>query len=172
MAIKFAKFWGRQMKIFANVATSLIAIYAISICEAAVAQVPPPPPSSTQGRLVERLIDAFHKKDIAEYADLLADDVRIYQDEKIIFSGKEKWLSNIKEKFNNSGVIYKIGPGYQSLNRILLIEYFNSSISWGKLEPSDCCWRYDAVSYDISDGLIKRIHILRGGDSRITRLRQ
>ncbi|HEV7435114.1 MAG TPA: hypothetical protein VGO22_09630 [Pseudorhizobium sp.] len=133
----------------------------------ASAQVPPPPSLPGQDDLGARLVAAIEAKDVKAYASLLADDLQVFEDGKLIAANKDKWLDNFGKKLVAEGVSFTVSSGYSSTGRILFTEYFNSTASWGGAIPSHCCWSYDAVSYDIKDGKIAVIRRLRGGDKKL-----
>ena len=146
--------------------TALAAV-TLSLTTGAVAQVPPPPMLPEQGSIAESLVRAFSTKDAARYAALLADDVQVFDDGQSVARNKTDWLKAFGPKLSATGVLFKLAPGYASTGRLLFIEYFNSLGSWGRTPPPDCCWEYDAVSYDIAGGKITAIRRLRGGTSRL-----
>ena len=145
----------------------LIAGFILASVPAAMAQVPPPPMPPGQEDVAEKLVRIFAAKDGAGYAALLADDVQVFEDWKAVAQNKDYWLKLFRPKLLARGVSFKLTPGYASTGRILFIEYFNSLASWGGTPPPDCCWRYDAVAYDVADGKIKAIRRLIGGTSRL-----
>lgn len=58
----------------------------------ASAQVPPPPSLPGQDDLDARLVAAIEAKDVKAYASLLADDLQVFEDGKLIAANKDKWL--------------------------------------------------------------------------------
>jgi hypothetical protein len=134
---------------------------------AAEAQVPPPPPPPHQAAVGEGLVAAFASKNVDQYAVLLADNVQVYEDGKLVAGDKATWLNQFSPMLSAKGVLYTLSPGFSSSGRILFIEYFNSTGSWGGATPADCCWRYDAVAYDVSAGKIQTIRRLNGGTSKL-----
>jgi len=146
---------------------ALIALATMLAGGAAPAQVPPPPDLPGQADIAIRLAEAFAHKDAAAYADLLADDLQVFEDGKQIASGKQEWMASFGRKLAAPGVQFHLISGYSSTGRILFIEYFNSLASWGRTPPPDCCWGYDAVAYDVADGKITRVQRLPGGHARL-----
>ena len=131
------------------------------------AQVPPPPSLPGQDRLSEQLVRSIETKDAAAYATLLSDNVLVFDDGKEVARSKREWLNTFGKKLLAQGVTFKISPGYSSAGRLLFIEYFNSSGSWGNEVPVHCCWSYDAVAYDVAGGKVTSIRRLRGGDTKL-----
>lgn len=142
-------------------------IMAIALPPAAVAQVLPPPLLPEQGEMAQELVQAFDAKDSAAYAQLLADDLQVFEDGRLIAQNKAEWLAQFGPKLSAPGVSFELISGFASTGRMLFVEYFNSIASWGRTPPPHCCWGYDAVSYDIAEGKIQVIRRLRGGDTRI-----
>ena len=136
----------------------------MTLSTAAAAQVPPPPALPGQVDLSRRLVAAIEGKDLATYASLLADDVQVIDDGKVVASSKREWLERFGKKLTADGVEFELQAEYSSTGRLLFIEYFNSMGSWGRVPPPHCCWSYDAVAYDVRDGHIVRIQRLTGGD--------
>lgn len=131
------------------------------------AQVPPAPSPIEQRPLGEKLIRAIKTKDLNAYSSLLSEDLLVFEDGKEISNNKNSWLKAFGKKLAADGVLFDISSGYTSSNRILLIEYFNSSPSWGGRSPSHCCWSYDAVSYEIICSKISVIRRLSGGSIKL-----
>ncbi|WP_395396141.1 nuclear transport factor 2 family protein (plasmid) [Novosphingobium sp. BL-8A] len=131
------------------------------------AQVPPPPSLPGQAELGARLVAAIETKDVEAYAELLSDDIQVFEDGEQVADGKEEWLRTFGKKLAAEGVSFKVTSGYSSTGRLLFIEYFNSQGSWGGAIPSHCCWSYDAVAYEIRDGKVTVIRRLRGGDKKL-----
>ena len=127
------------------------------------AQAPPPPPLPGQAALSEKLVAALETRNLNAYSSLLADDLTVTEDGKLIASSKQQWLAQFGPKLSATGVTFKLAPGYASTGRLLFIEYFNSVGSWNRTPPPDCCWSYDAVAYDVRNGLVVRIQKLNGG---------
>ncbi len=134
------------------------------------AQVPPPPSLPGQDKLAEQLVRSIETKNIKAYADILSDNVLVFEDGNQVADNKTKWLNIFGKKLSAKGVIFKVGPGYSSTGRFLFIEYFNSMGSWTGPVPADCCWSHDAVSYDVTDGKVTVIRRLRGGDNELARI--
>jgi len=129
--------------------------------------VPPPPSLPGQDAVATQLVHAIQGKDVAAYAALLSEDVQVFADGRIIARDKQEWLEIFGPKLSAEGVFFRLSPGFSSTGRLLFIEYFNSTGSWGGDAPRDCCWSSDAVSYDISDGKIVTIRSLTGGESTL-----
>lgn len=146
---------------------AVLAVATLRLTPSAVAQVPPPPVLPEQSSIAENLVRAVSTKDQARYAALLADDVQVFEDGQRVARTKADWLKAFGPKLSAIGVSFKLAPGYASTGRLLFIEYFNSLGSWGRMPPPDCCWRYDAVAYDIAGGKITVIRRLRGGTSLV-----
>lgn len=149
------------------VRTLVAAGLLMAICLPAGAQVPPPPPLPGQIALGERLVATLEAKDVAGYAALLSDDLRVFEDGRQLAGSKAEWIRIFGEKLAAKGVMFRIEPGYSSTGRLLFIEYFNSTDSWGGELPSHCCWSHDAVAYDVVGGKVAVIRRLRGGDMRL-----
>lgn len=130
-------------------------------------QVPPPPSLPGQDALSEALVRSIETKNVAAYAALLSENVRVFEDGKQVAEAKDDWLSVFGKKLSAEGVTFKVSPGYSSTGRLLFIAYFNSTGSWGTDVPVHCCWSYDAVAYDVSGGKVTTIRRLRGGDTRL-----
>lgn len=141
---------------------------ALTVAGTAGAQVPPPPSLPGQDQLAERLMASLREKNLGAYRSLLADDVEVFEDGQIIASNKKEGLSKFGVKITTPGVVFSIDRGYSSTGRIMLVEYFNSSGSWGDGPPKHCCWSYDAVAYDIRGSKITRISRLSGGDKKLS----
>ena len=131
------------------------------------AQVPAPPSLPGQDRLREELVRSIEGKDKAAYAALLADDVSVFEDGKEIAGNKAAWMEQFGEKLSAEGVYFKVTAVFSSTGRLLYIEHFNSSASWGGEVPAHCCWSNDAVAYDVADGKISVIRRLRGGGTKL-----
>ena len=135
----------------------------------AIAQVPPPPPLADQVQVSRELVADFNSKDVNAYAALLSDQVHVYEDGKLVARNKHEWMHRFGPMLNGTGVTFELAPGYSSSGRLLYIEYFNSMASWGRTPPSDCCWGYSAVAYDIQGKKIVTIRRLTGGAIRLDR---
>lgn len=131
------------------------------------AQVLAPPAPNGQDFLINDLISSIENKDVAKYSNLLADDVKVYEGERLIADNKTSWMTQFGEPLAAAGVTYTIKSAYPSSGSLLTIEYFNSAGSWGNGPPSHCCWHYDAVSYTFVGGKIGEIHRLSGGQEDI-----
>lgn len=131
------------------------------------AQVPPPPSLPGQDELAAKLVRAVEGKDVAAYAALLADDVTVTEDSKVVARSKREWLASFSPKLSAEGVSFTLAPGYSSTGRLLFVEYFNSTASWGSPLPRHCCWSHDAVAYDVAGGKVTAIRRLRGGDKKL-----
>jgi hypothetical protein len=138
-----------------------------AIAASASAQVPPAPPLPGQESLAANLVTVLESKDVKGYSALLADNLTVTEDGKLVASNKQQWLSRFAPKLAARGVSFKLGPGYQSTGRLLFIEYFSSTGSWNRTPPPDCCWSYDAVAYDVRDGRVIRIQKLNGGPMKL-----
>lgn len=148
--------------------TAAIALGWASAVSTAAAQVPPAPIGADQVALAERLRVAFAEKDVAAYGALLADEVTVEVDGKIVAKTKQAWLRQFGPKLSMPGVSFKLEAGYASPGRILFVEYFNSAGSWRQSPPPACCSSYDAVAYDVSGGKIRKIVRLRGGSTKMS----
>ncbi len=135
------------------------------------AQVPPPPLMPGQEKVAAQLVRAIEGKDAVGYGQLLADDVVVSEDGKVIARGRSAWLELYGRKLSAKGVTFRMSSGYASTGRLLFVEFFDSAGSWGGAIPSHCCSSYDAVAYDIVDGKVAAIQRLRGGADSIVRLR-
>lgn len=133
----------------------------------AIAQVPPPPPLPQQAKISEDLVRVFADKDLNGYSTLLADDLKVYEDDVLIAESKAEWLKRFGPMLGAKGVSFTLSHGFASTGRILFTEYYNTVASWGGSVPAHCCWGYDAVAYDIAGGKIKSIRRLKGGDMRL-----
>jgi hypothetical protein len=131
------------------------------------AQVLAPPPLPGQDRMGEELVRSIETKNPAAYAALLSDAVRVFEDGKEIARSKAEWMNTFGEKLSAEGVSFKMSQGFSSTGRLLFVEYFNSSGSWGGDIPAHCCWSYDAVAYDLAGGKVTVIRRLRGGETRL-----
>ncbi|MBO9516706.1 MAG: hypothetical protein J7493_01420 [Porphyrobacter sp.] len=134
-----------------------------------VGAVPPPPAFPGQHEAAEQLVLALTSKNTETYASLLADDVQVFVDGKVVARTKAEWMARFGEKLAAPGVFFKVIQGYSSTGRVLLIEYFSSTASWGTKIPTDCCWSYDAVAYDYDhkSNKVVAIHRLTGGSEKL-----
>jgi hypothetical protein len=142
----------------------LSAALLLMVATPGLAQVPPPPSPPGQDKLGEQLVRVIEAKDVAAYADLLSDNLHVYEDGKEVADSKAKWLARYGKMLAAEGVSFKVGPGFSSAGRLLFIEYFSSVGSWGGTIPRDCFWSHDAVAYDVANGKVAVIRRLRGGD--------
>jgi len=142
----------------------LLAVLAATPLSSAYSQVIDPPNPAGQNELEAALVRSLEEKDLNKYQSLLANDIIVSQDGKIIAQNRAAWLRIFGEKLTAKGVSFKVAGRYSSSGRILLIQYFNSVASWGGDAPAECCWSYDAVAYDYEGSKVTKIQILRGGD--------
>lgn len=134
----------------------------------AKAQVLAPPLLPGQRELAANLRKAIEEKNLGLYAGLIADDVKVYQDNQLRFSNKGDWLDSFGNMLTAKGVVFKVSSQYAATGRILEIEEFDSAGSWTKGPIGHCCWSHDAVAYEIRANKIVKISKLSGGDTIIT----
>jgi hypothetical protein len=144
-----------------------VAVSMMMLASPGTAQVPPPPSLPGQDMLAEQLVRAVEGKDVPAYAALLAEDVVVTEDDRVVAQSRARWLDVYGKKLAARGVSFKLSPGFSSTGRLLFIEYFNSAGSWGGEVPAHCCWSYDAVAYDVAGGKVTAIRRLRGGGLRL-----
>jgi hypothetical protein len=144
-----------------------VAVSMMMLASPGNAQVPPPPSLPGQDVLAEQLVRAVEGKDVPAYAALLAEDVVVTEDDRVVAQSRARWLDIYGRKLAAGGVSFKLSPGFSSTGRLLFIEYFNSAGSWGGEVPAHCCWSYDAVAYDVAGGKVTAIRRLRGGGLRL-----
>ncbi|HEY4547737.1 MAG TPA: hypothetical protein VIG90_15130 [Pedomonas sp.] len=138
-------------------------LLVVSVAGVSAAQVPPPPPMPGQLNLADEIAQSLADKDVEKYSRLLTDDVKVYEDGRLVSSEKSEWIRLLSERLLTEGVFVEIKSGYYTTNHFLFIEYSNTVGSFGGQLPAECCWTYDAVSYDIQDGKIAAIRRLKGG---------
>jgi hypothetical protein len=123
---------------------------------------PPPPPPEYFGNVAKTLVGDLTPQSIDVYASLFADDLHVFQDERLIVAGKASWLAQERARL---GKVERHVIGYaEGSDTILIVDLFDdrSRLPVGPLYDSRFITR--AVRYQFgSDHLIHEIRFLEGG---------
>lgn len=128
------------------------AILLVLSATSAAAHVPPPPLPPGYRDLSAELTNAFNRSDIATYEKLLAEDLQVFDGERLVASSRGKWLEIIKTLVGPNTAIQPMGTVLDSDGSLYAMEQLTLRAAWwGRV-----------IKYDVKGGRITRIRFLAG----------
>jgi hypothetical protein len=144
-----------------------IAALAGVLPQSAFSRVPPPPTPSAVVEAATGIANALEANNLLAYSRYLSDDLVVEIDGEIEASSKAAWLKDFGPKLSTYGVDYDVERIVSGPVNFIILSRYNSQGSF-RDRRQECCEYYEVAKFEVEDGVVSRMTILRTGNTDLT----